>query len=186
MIPLTVVTATIPERIDLLHELRQSIATQTVRPKWLVETDWDRQGPAKVINRLVDEVDTEWVFRCDDDDLFDPTHFETIAANLSDAADIVYTWPRIDPPGHFEHPEALQGVRPLNTLRELNWIASAAAIRVSFWRQLGGLRDVEDEDHDFWLRALDAGARWRCVPEVTWTYRMGDWEHRSSREAADA
>ncbi len=76
MTDLTIVTATIPERATLLHELRQSIALQTVRPPWLVKTDWKREGPAAVINRLVDEVDTEWVFRCDDDDLFDPTHFE--------------------------------------------------------------------------------------------------------------
>jgi len=37
---------------------------------------------------------------------------------------------------------------------------------------------VHNEDHDLWVRALDAGARFRCIPEVTWTYRLGDWPHR--------
>lgn len=178
MIDLTVVTATLPERVGMLHELRQSLATQTVRPRWVVATDWHKAGPARVINDLVAEVDTTWLFRCDDDDLFDPNHFETIAANLSDDVDIVYTWPRVDPPGHLERSDALQRIYPLKTLRDANWIASAAAVRVSLWRDLGGLADVHNEDHDLWVRAYDAGARFRCVPEVTWTYRLGPWPHR--------
>lgn len=187
MIPVTVVTPTLPERRPLLHELGQCIARQTARPyEWIVKTDWERVGPAQIVNDMVADVDTDWVFRCDDDDLFDSNHFEVIGAHLSDDFDVVYTWPRIDPPGHFEHAEALQGVRPLSTLRERNWIASAAAIRASLWSELGGLRDVPDEDHDFWLRALNAGARFRCIPQVTWTYRMGAWEHRSHREDLNA
>ena len=72
MIPLTIVTATLPERRRMLHELGQSIAQQTVRVhEWDVKTDWDRVGPAKIINDLVANADTPWVFRCDDDDLFD-------------------------------------------------------------------------------------------------------------------
>lgn len=185
MIPLTVVTATVPERADMLHELGQCIARQTVRPfEWIVRTDWDKQGPAKTINQLVADVETPWVFRCDDDDLFDPNHFATIGEYLNGEFDIVYTWPRIDPLGHFDDPRALQRVYPLKTLRDANWITSAAAVRTSLWDDLGGYRDVHNEDHDLWVRALDAGARFRCIPEVTWTYRLGDWEHRCHMEAA--
>lgn len=184
MIDLTVVTATIPERADLLHELRQSLARQTVRPRWLVETDWDHVGPATIINRLVDQVDTGWVFRCDDDDLFDAGHFETIAANLDDA-DIVYSWPRVDPPGWIGE-TGLQFIGTGEFLREHNFIASAAAVRTSLWRRLGGYRtDVTNEDHDLWVRAMDVGARFRCVAEVTWTYRLGDWPHLSRPEDSD-
>jgi hypothetical protein len=36
---------------------------------------------------------------------------------------------------------------------------------------------------DLWVRALDAGARFKCVPAVTWTYRMNaEWEHRLPAE----
>lgn len=178
MIDLTIVTATLPERAALLHELRTCISTQTVRPRWLVATDWHRVGPARIINELVDEVDTTWVFRCDDDDLFDRHHFATIAAELDDHCDIVYSWPRVDPPGHLESADALQRIYPLRTLMDANWIASAAAVRVSLWRELGGLRDVPNEDHDLWKRAYSAGARFRLIPQVTWTYRLGDWPHR--------
>ena len=181
-IPLTVVTATIPERIDLLHQLGQSIARQTVRPyEWIVKTDWNKVGPAHIINDLVADVDTPWVFRCDDDDLFDTDHFATIGKHLSDDVDIVYTWPRVDPPGWIGE-TALQVHFPLERLADINWIASAAAVRTSLWSQLGGYRDVPNEDHDLWRRAFEAGARFRCVEKVTWTYRLGDWPHLSQPE----
>jgi hypothetical protein len=186
-VPLTVVTPTIPERRELLHELGQSIARQTAHPyEWIVRTDWDQVGPAVMVNRMVAEADTEWVFRCDDDDLYDTNHFEVIGQHLSDDYDVVYSWPRIDPLGHFDTPDALQMILPWKTLRDANWIASAAAIRTSLWEELGGYRDVHNEDHDFWVRALDAGARFRCIPQVTWTYRMGEWEHRTHREDLNA
>lgn len=178
MIDITAITATIPERAGLLHELRQSIATQTMRPPWLVRTDSARRGPAQVLNELVAETDTGWVFRCDDDDLFDPDHFAVISEHLTADYDIVYTWPRCVPAGHLGDERALQRVYPLKTLMDANWITSAAAVRVSLWEQLGGLRDTRNEDHDFWKRAYLAGARFRCIPKVTWTYRLGDWPHR--------
>lgn len=180
---LTVVTATIPERKRMFHELRQSIALQTVKPAgWLVHVDRDSRGPAAVINELAERVDTDWLFRCDDDDLYDPTHFETLAPHLTDA-DIVYSWPRVDPPGWIGRDE-LQVTFPLHMIERMNWITSAAAVRVELWRHLGGYREVHNEDHDLWKRAYRAGARFRLVPEVTWTYRLGDWPHLSDPEAS--
>lgn len=178
MIDLTVITSTIPERSQLLNDLGQCIARQTVRPYgWDIATDWDRKGPAHVLNDLAANVETEWLFRCDDDDLYDDNHFETLAPHL-DEGDIVYTWPRVDPPGWIGR-EELQVQFPLEWLERMNWIASAAAIRTDLWAHLGGLHDVHNEDHDFWKRAHRAGARFVCIPQVTWTYRLGDWPHLS-------
>jgi hypothetical protein len=68
-------------------------------------------------------------------------------------------------------------------LRSRNYIPATALVRRSLWQHVGGwleggwglgngLRDAElAEDWDFWLRALDARARFLCIPEVTWTYR---------------
>ena len=182
MIDLTVVTSTIPERRCMLHELQQSLAQQTVHPtEWRVKTDWDRIGPAHIINELVEESSTEWVFRCDDDDLYDANHFERLETQLVDGADIVYTWPRVDPPGWIGVDE-LQVVFPIEQLEHMNWIPSAAAVRRDLWTHLGGYRDVHNEDHDLWKRAYRAGAQFVLVPEVTWTYRLGDWPHLSQPE----
>ena len=179
MIDLTVITATIPERALMLAELAAALDVQTERPEWLIEVDEDGDGPVPHLNRLAEKVDTEWIFRLDDDDLVDPDHFEILADYLTDDYDVVYSWPRITPPTEDLSEDGLQIVMPLRTLEGRNFIASAAAVRTSLWRELGGLHDVAEEDHDLWIRAYHAGARFRCVPRVTWTYRMGDWPHRS-------
>lgn len=177
---LTVITATIPERAALLGELAGSLAAQTCHFPWHVGWDTGHGTPVPVLNRLAADVTTDWVFRCDDDDLFDPHHFEVIAEALDDDVDIVWTWCRVD--GRFVNDAFQQPFDPAR-LRDENFIPSAAAVRTSLWAALDGLRDdgpTEHEDWDFWLRALDAGATFRLVPEVTWTYRLGrDWPHRS-------
>jgi glycosyltransferase involved in cell wall biosynthesis len=180
---LAVVTTTLPERADMLAELAACMEAQTLQPAdWLVHVDEDREGPATCINRLVERTDTEWIFRCDDDDLFDPEHFETLSEGLDGTADIVYTWPRITPPGWLGE-RGLQHIHPIATLRHVNWIASALAMRRSLWDDLGGYADGPlNEDHDLIIRAVDAGARFRCIPKVTWTYRLGPWPHRSQGE----
>jgi len=182
MIPLTIVTATIPERRDKLRELGRCLADQTVHPyEWVVKTDWNRVGPAKIINGLVADADTDWVFRADDDDLFDPNHFETLAEYLTGEFDVVYTWPRVDPPGWIGE-TGLQVVFPMEHIHHVNWIASAAAVKTELWDHLGGYRDVHNEDHDLWQRAVTADAKFLCIPRVTWTYRLGDWPHLSQPE----
>lgn len=182
MSPITVITATIPEREPWLRQLEQSIAAQTHQPhEWLVAVDHDHRGPAPVLNELAAQVDTPWLFRCDDDDLFYPNHFDTIAAGLADDLDVVWSWPDIYPSGHMTRTQ-LQVNLPLDTLERQNFIASAAAVRCDLWDRLGGLADVDNEDHDMWLRAWRAGARFGCIEQVTWTYRLGGWPHRTHGE----
>lgn len=178
---ITAITASLPDRAWLLGELAASLAQQTVPIEWRVAWDAGRTSPTPILNRLAATVATPWLFRCDDDDLYDPAHFEIILEHLDETVDIVWTWCRIEgrrhPPGLFQrHFDA-------DALRDENYIPSAAAVRTSLWHELGGLRDdgySAHEDYDLWLRALEHGARFRCVPEVTWTYRLSDaWPHRS-------
>ncbi len=145
----------------------------------MVEWDYEKRGPLEVLNGLSDDVETEWLFRIDDDDLLERDHFDTLKPYLTDDADIVYTW--CIARGPLSPAQFQQSFDP-HRLRADNYIPSAAAIRTDLWRDLGGYKQSEftkHEDHDFWVRALDAGARFVCVPIVTWTYRLGDWEHRS-------
>jgi GT2 family glycosyltransferase len=176
-----VVTATLPERGPLLADCARSVALQTLPPAaWHVRVDHDREGPANVLNGLVDAVKAEWLFRLDDDDLLEPDHFAHLKPYLTGRADIVYSWCRIDGP---ISPRKFQVPFDPDRLRRDNFIPSAAAIRTSLFRDLGGYDPhptrTRHEDWDFWLRALEAGARFLCVPIPTWTYRLGAWEHRS-------
>jgi hypothetical protein len=182
----TVITASLPERAGLLAELAATIDIQTVPVEWRVEVDYLREGPVTVFNRLASQVTTEWLFPIGDDDLFDPHHFATLDPFLHDGYDIVYTWCRIT--GSSERPEnqfqvCLQDTFGWKHLRKENWIPAAAAIRTSLWEKLGGYRQPDwtvHEDHDLWVRALDADARFCCIPRVTYTYRADSaWSHRS-------
>lgn len=186
---LTVVIPTIAERAPLLAEALASLEAQTLKVPHYTCYDPERYGPANVVNRLVEQVKTKWFFRLDDDDLLDPDHFEVLSHWLDDDADIVFTWCRIEGGGELHPPEQfqvrLQDEFGWEHLREQNWIPCSAAIRTSLFHDLGGFREVPEEDWDFWQRALDHGATFSCVPTVTWTYRMNpEWSHRSLEAAA--
>lgn len=175
---ITLITATLPERARLFAQLAESVSKQSLPPaQWLVQWDFDKVGPIKIINGLAEAVDTDWLFRVDDDDLLEADHFDALRPYLNDDADIVYSWCRVE--GKL-HTQQFQQPFDAEKLRRENYIPSSACIRTSLWHDLGGYREgVDHEDHDLWVRALDAGARFACVPIVTWRYRLGGWQHRS-------
>lgn len=180
---LTIIIPTIPEREALLAEALASVKAQTTPCSYKVGIDTQHQGPAGTVNSLASCVETEWLFRLDDDDLLDPDHVEVISRWLTDDVDIVYTWCRVE--GDAEHGPGQFQIRPQDVfgwehIHTVNWIPCSAAVRTDLFNELGGLRDVDEEDWDFWKRAYDAGATFSCVPAVTWTYRMNpEWSHRS-------
>jgi hypothetical protein len=179
---ITVITPTIPERGERLAELSQSMGLQSCPPTaWLIGWDLRHEGPATVRNKLASQALTRWVMPVDDDDLLDPNHVATISDNLL-GADIVYTWCRVTG-GKIAYNQ-YQVMFDADWLKAENFIPNVAAIRTELWDALGGQRQVDKEDWDFWRRALAAGAKFVCVPKVTWTYRMGDWPHRSDEVAS--
>lgn len=183
---LTVITATTPERSALFGEALKSLHAQTLKPSYRFMRDDQHRGPAQTLNQLAAGVDTEWLFRLDDDDLLDPDHFEVLSHWLDQGdADIVYTYCRVDgvdDPNRFQVRWQSVG-NGWGELYERNWIPCSAAIRTELFHDLGGYDDVPEEDWDLWKRALDVDATFVCVPCATWTYRMNpEWKHRSDRE----
>jgi hypothetical protein len=189
VIDLTLVTPTIPERSDLLAQLGDAVAAQTVPPAcWSVLTDHAHEGPVALRNRMVDVAETTWVHPIDDDDLIDPDHLETLAQHLTDDVDIVYSWCRVESADLAPEAFCAPLDHALTSLRHQNFIPNAAAIRRDVWLDLGGQREgAWAEDWDMWLRARHAGARFHCIERTTWTYRLsGDWEHYSTTPEGDA
>jgi hypothetical protein len=191
---IAVLTPSLPGRDDMLAEAMESVRRQTLRPSvHAIGIDYDLVGIGKMLNMLAASTEAEWLARLDDDDLFLPNHLEVLASAAGEA-DVVYTWCEVRArPANGASPPVPAVLGPngwipnqdfdADLLRARNYIPATTLIRRSLWRELDGWRlpgwGVAEtpnepeyaEDWEFWLRALDAGARFVCIPEVTWVYR---------------
>jgi glycosyltransferase involved in cell wall biosynthesis len=164
-VTVAVVTAAIPERFGLLREALDSVAAQTLRPdEHIVVVDYDRRDTAQTLNRALAAVTSEWVAVLDDDDLLYPWHLETLVG-ASTLADVVYSW--CDCEMGFDVNVPFDPAR----LRQGNYIPTTALVRTEKLREVGGWPDERMQDWALWLRLLDAEARFKYVPRVTWRYR---------------
>jgi glycosyltransferase involved in cell wall biosynthesis len=184
---ISVITAALPSRLDRLCEACASVRAQThPAAEHLVAIDYDRRGSAATRNALLRAATGEWVAVLDDDDLLMPRHLETLLAASQDA-DVVYSFCAV---------EGRPGWSPNRTfdaeaLRQGNYIPVTALIRRSLLDELGGWKDSAlcpygFEDWQLWLDALTAGARFVCVPEVTWVYRLHEMSKTFVGERAAA
>lgn len=177
--PVTVVTPAVPTRLQpnedgevMFTTAMRSVAAQTVKPTaHLVKVDYAGVGLVKIRNSLVGQVETEWFVPLDDDDILQKPFLERHLAQ-SKGADIVYSRVYI----HGSDWAPYRHTFDAKDLRKENYIPVTALIRTELWAALGGYREREEcgktEDWDFWLRALDAGARFRHIPELLWIYRF--------------
>jgi hypothetical protein len=190
MIDLTVVTPSIPGRRQWLYECIASVDEQTVKPAGhIISIGKAAEGQPKLPhivetrNRLCMAVDTAWVSSLDDDDLFDPTHFETVAPYLDGPYDLIYTYAHGFP---SQDCSAWNGQEIVDALGRHNWIGMPACIRLETVWAAGGW-SIEGwnpetyyygegpcwaEDWDLWLRMAQIGARFLCIPQETWHYRL--------------
>lgn len=139
-------------------------------------------------NRLAGSSDADWFLPLDDDDLLDQDCVEQLLA-ASDGADVVYPWCRVQDHGELEpwSPNRLYRPEPLvgEQGRPFNYIPVTALISAELWREVGGMPQAPHaEDFLFWRRCIGAGARFRCLPEVLWTYRRGSSGSRNLWAAA--
>jgi glycosyltransferase involved in cell wall biosynthesis len=169
-----VVTPSLPERDAFRAEAIASVKAQTLRPvDHLVMIDEERRGPAATLNAMLPHIvesGADWVAQLADDDVMYPNHLRVLA-DASEDADVVYTFCDVEgrggwnPNTHFD----------ADLLRVMNYIPATTLIRTSLCVELDGWRENSAygfEDWDFWLRALDTGARFVCVPIRTWCYRF--------------
>ncbi len=152
----------------------------------LVGVDEAREGPAIVRNRLAAASAADWFLPLDDDDVLDRDCVALLVAASGDA-DVVYPWCRVE-----DHADGLEPWSPNRLFRpepllSFNYIPVTALISADLWRRVGGMPErVTVEDWRFWKRCVAAGARFRCVDEVCWTYRRGLAGSRNQWAAAAA
>ena len=168
----TVITPSIPGRGGMRAVAIASVEQQIIKPRaHLIGIDIARKGSARMRNHLAGAADTTWLAPLDDDDVLQPNHLQVLLSG-KDNADVVYSYCHVD--GRDWTPNRLFDEA---ALRESNYIPITTLIRRTLWEELDGWHDSARvpngwEDHDFWVRALNAGATFHCVPAVTWTYRF--------------
>lgn len=173
MTRIAVLTPSIPERSAMLAEAAASVAAQERPPDaHLIHVDYDRVGCAAAHNRLLVgaiAAECDWIALLADDDLLLPNHLKALEA-ASDEADIVYPFCRVEGRPGFEPNAPFDAAR----LAHENYIPGTVLLRTQLARDLKGWRAGVNgwEDWDFWRRSIAVGARFVCVPEVTWVYRF--------------
>ncbi len=200
---ITVVTATIPGREELLGKCIASVYAQTRRLEahlvMAQHTNPEMAGPQHCAVQqqwLLPAVTTDFTMRLADDDRLLPNYGEAVAPYL-DKADVIYSWdasgsrPRMD---CSDWPQD----RVTSSLETSNWIdGSAVLMRTSILKSFGGwpteweggsifqgghfkgFRSGYDDQTIFYLMAK-AGARFLCVPQETWWYGEGPWPRLST------
>jgi glycosyltransferase involved in cell wall biosynthesis len=168
---ISVITPSLPTRPDMLAKCIASVKAQTLKPiEHLIGIDYARVGPSEMRNRLLASAVGDWVAVLDDDDLLLPIHLQ----KLNDVAgDIIYGYCEVTGRSEWNPNRGFNA----DDLKQGNYIPVTALIRTSLLRDLEGWRSKEAsysglEDWDLYRRALDLGATFTCVPEITWIYRF--------------
>jgi hypothetical protein len=173
----TVITASLPDRVVHREECIRSVATQIIAPAdHLIAIDYQKIGGWRPRNILASQVKTKWTQILDDDDLLLPHHIATMLDHSEDA-DVVYSYPTVIGAPTFDSYN-----RPFDPdlLRKMSIVSHVAMVRTELIIDLGGFDDVKGYDYQFWLKALNAGAKFVSVPETTWIYRLNnEWVHES-------
>jgi hypothetical protein len=168
MIDITVLTASVPQRAEMLVEAMASVAAQTLQPaRYLVGVDYGRRGGAATYNQLLAQVDTSWFCCLDDDDLLDDDHLEILAGHTAEA-DVVHSYCRTSG-GTFEWYN-----QPFD--KDRLWTSSPVPItslcRTELAKKVGGFPETWDYDRALWQNIWTAGGVFHTVKRPTFTYRL--------------
>lgn len=184
----TMVVPHIPPRRGELLRAVESITVQTTVPAAVSITfDHRREGSATTRNRAMAAARTGWVAFLDDDDALEINHVAELTACVQrSGADVVYAGcTAVGPAGQILPDQEEWGRFGLpfdaDLLRQCSYIPVTSLVRADLARRVGGFRFTDDDpydDHVFYLRLLDAGARFEHLPVRTWV-----WHHHGANSS---
>jgi hypothetical protein len=183
----TVCTATIPPRKELLARAIGSVAAQERKPKaHVIQVDLHKRGGPDTLDSAVRAAETDWVAMLDDDDELLPNHLAVLCRVAEETgADLVYPHFRYSNLPNGGHLEVFRGVPWSNSRPHqvpLTWLARRELI-LDVGGFSGGFDPLSFEvDHqgnrigyDFKLilKLVAVDAKIVHTPEVTWIYHVG-------------
>ena len=126
--------------------------------------DDQHEGCAATMNTLADQARGDWLLPLADDDLLTPSALRTLLG-YTKGADVVFSPPLV---------WGLSQAASAHFYADPPAIPSFCLIRASVWKDCGGYDQDwhREEDRRFWIRALEAEARFvKCEEGPTWIYR---------------
>ena len=173
-----------PRRAELLRAL-DSICAQTLLPSAVsIAVDLDREGSATTRSRALAAASTPFAAFLDDDDAFEINHLaEVVPVAEATGADVVYSGCTVVGPHGEIIPDREEWGRfglpfAADLLRQRSWLPVTSLVRTDLAQQVGGFiyppGSVFD-DWGFYLRMLDAGARFVHHPVKSWV-----WHHHGA------
>lgn len=186
MTEVSVVIPTHPQRIKngMLTRALRSVVAQTYMPDvWHVVNDVARRGATATRNQGLMQVETDWVAFLDSDDEWLPNHLATLVSHVDDDVDVLYSGCTVlDGTGHEVPRQEAWGrfgqAFNADLLRKASYIPVTSMVRTTLAQRVGGFSYPSGssyEDWGFYLKLLDAGARFMHIPEVTWI-----WHHHGN------
>lgn len=180
----TVCTATIPHRKELLERAIKSVENQTLCARaHIIKTDINKIGGAAMLDKIVEESETTYIAILDDDDEFLENHIEILYKKIiEENADLVYPHFKYATRGDGGHLEKFRGVAWDNKQPHqvpITWIC-----RKDVFLEFGGFSKDYDPNsmnldsegnrigYDFLFIKRLAAANKKIIhtPEVTWIY----------------
>lgn len=183
----TVCTATIPTRVELLQRAIQSVTNQTLKVKeHFIKIDLDKLGQPAVLDQIIEQATTKYVAILDDDDELLPNHIELLYKKIIETdADLVFPhfkYSNISDAGHLEKFRGQPWDNNNPHQVPVTWIAKRQAIL-----DVGGFSgdfdvlsyEVDNEGNrvgqDFNLikKLAKANKHITNISEITWIYHVG-------------
>lgn len=182
----TVVIPTIPPRRAMLARAVRSAVRQTHPPAALsIATDIRKEGAPKTRQRGLEVVNTPLVAFLDDDDEFMPYHLAELVQHMQETgADYVYAWYRaireedgyiwpedpVFPPTYYTDPWDNDNPRA-TTITTL--VKTELAKEIGFVHDRRDNPNVSDEDWQFTMGCVKAGAKISHLVKHTWLWHHG-------------
>ena len=183
---ITIVTPSRPDRAEFLAECVQSVQLQTVLPaEHLILIDHRYEGCYPTVNRLLSKVRTEFIQFLSDDNLLYSNHIATVREFTADN-DLIYTYSDVTGRNiNWNYPFSAEKLKRGNFINEP--LIRMSSLMAASDKTCGGF-DTTDclGDWKLYMRMLENGSRFKCVPTKTFKFRYHADNYSTEHLNADA
>lgn len=166
---ITVLTATVPNRREMLVNAIESVANQELKPvahKIVVDTNYN--GNYWTYNELLKSVTTEWLCFLDDDDILYPDHLSKLSQYCSEY-DVIFSNGDCNDPLNIINYSAEFSYE---LLQQDSIVPITALVRTQAMLDVGGFLPRQDCDYLMWKRLAYYGNEFKKIQDTTWEYRF--------------